>query len=237
MNRQSVPAAQLPLDLKLEPGATFESYYPGSNAGVVEELRSSLDPCNWLYLWGGESSGKTHLLNAACHAAGERGQAACLLPLSRSDGFDPGLLENLHGLALICVDDVQAIAGSRVWEEALFHMLNHARRDGAGVILSADSGAAGLDLALPDLRSRLGWGTVLKLRPLDDEEKVQALQLRARSRGLDLPRESAWYLMRRVARDTRTLMALLEHLDTASLQAKRKLTVPFLRESLKGFSP
>lgn len=225
-------SAQLPLALRLDPGATFDSFHPGANQGALSQVRASAAGPAWLYLWGAAGTGKTHLLNAACHAAGDAGRTACLVPLDRSDGWAPDALAGLQGISLVCLDGVNAVAGRRDWEEALFHLLNGLREAGASVLMASRGRPGAMEVTLPDLKSRLGWGTLLRLKALDDDDKLAALRLRARQRGLDLPDEAAGYLLRRVARDTHSLFALLERLDAASLAAKRRLTVPFLREVL-----
>jgi len=85
---------------------------------------------------------------------------------------------------------------------------------------------------MPELTTRLAWGPVIALRALDDEARIAAFQQRATARGLDLPDETARYLLVRVQRNMVQLDALLDRLDTASLAAQRKLTVPFVREVL-----
>lgn len=225
-------AAQLPLALRLDPGATFDSFHPGANQGALSQVRAAAAGPAWLYLWGTAGTGKTHLLNAACHAAGDAGRTACLVPLDRSDGWAPDALAGLHGISLVCLDGVDAVAGRRDWEEALFHLLNGLREAGGSVLMAARTRPAAMGVTLPDLKSRLGWGTLVRLKALDDDDKLAALRLRARQRGLDLSDEAAGYLIRRVARDTHSLFALLDRLDAASLAAKRRLTVPFLREVL-----
>lgn len=224
--------AQLPLALRLDPGATFDSFHPGANQRALSQVRASAAGPAWLYLWGAAGTGKTHLLNAACHAAGDAGRTACLVPLDRSDGWAPDALAGLQGISLICLDGVDAVAGRREWEEALFHLLNGLREAGGSVLMASRGRPGAMEVTLPDLKSRLGWGTLVRLKALGDDDKLAALRLRARQRGIDLSDEAAGYLIRRVARDTHSLFALLDRLDAASLAAKRRLTVPFLREVL-----
>jgi len=139
------------------------------------------------------------------------------------------MLEGLEQQAVVTVDDVHAIAGQAAWEEALFHLFNRLREAGNRLVVSARGAPAALNLQLPDLVSRLGWGPVFQLQPLDDDGKRAALQLRARQRGMELPDEVAWYLLRRSPRDMDSLFELLQRLDVASLAAQRRLTIPFVR--------
>ena len=133
---------------------------------------------------------------------------------------------------LVCLDDVDALAGERRWEEALFHLYNRIRERGACLVVSCASAPARLQLSLPDLGSRLSWGLVYQLRALDDDQRLLALQLRARQRGCDMPDETGRYLLRRLPRDMPALFDLLDRLDDASLVAQRKLTVPFVKSVL-----
>jgi len=73
---------------------------------------------------------------------------------------------------------------------------------------------------------------VFQLRPLDEGEQQEALQLRARARGFELPDETARWLQRRFPRDMTTLYDLLDALDEEALVAQRRLTVPFIRSVL-----
>jgi DnaA family protein len=133
----------------------------------------------------------------------------------------------------VCVDDVEAAAGYGAWEEALFHLYNRLIDSGGGLLVSAAVAPAQLAIRLPDLVSRLGAAPVYQLHPLNDDQSLEAMRLRARQRGFELPEETGRYLLRRLPRDLSALMSLLERLDTASLAAQRKLTVPFVKSVLE----
>lgn len=232
MRAERTAPVQLPLGLRLDPGATFESLQEGANRVAVSEVRAAAAAPAWIYLCGPRGTGKTHLLHAACHEAASHQRTACLVPLGQAHQWSVRALSGLQGVELVCFDELDAIAGDREWEEAVFNLLNGLRESTASVLMAAVERPAALRWRLPDLRSRLGWGTVRRLKPLDDEDKLAALKQRARLRGLELPDEVAGYLMRRVARDTKSLFRLLDRLDHESLAAKRRLTVPFVREVL-----
>jgi DnaA family protein len=165
-----------------------------------------------------------------CRPAAERGEPVVYLPLRQRAELAPALLEGLETLVLICIDDVDAIAGDAAWEAALFHLFNRVRERGGRIVITGAAAPRNLGLSLPDLATRLGWGLVFQLHPLTDAEKAQALRLRARARGMEMPEAVAAYLLQRHARDMAALFALLERLDQASLAAQRRLTVPFVRE-------
>lgn len=185
-----------------------------------------------VFLHGGAGSGKSHLLQAACHLLPA---ASCYLPLSELAPLPGGeLLQGLENRQLVCADDLDAVAGDEDWELALFHFCNRARAAGCRLLLSAGASPRQLSVVLPDLQSRLGWGPVFQLPTPDDERKQAILRYRARCRGLDMPAEVSRFLVSRAPRGLAGLMALLETLDARSLAEQRALTVPFVKQVL-GF--
>jgi len=230
---------QLPLGIKLPDSATFSNLVHGRNGEAVYHLQACLSSAQTahdhraVYLWGGAGCGKSHLLQAACHALSAQGEATAYLPLRHHEQLHPDMLEGLENLALVCVDDVEAVAGKQSWEDALFHLYNRVQTGAGVLLLSGNAAPTSLGLVLADLASRLGWGLVFQLHHLDDAGKKQALQLRARSRGFTLPDEVADYLLRYYPRDIHAQFALLDRLDTASLVEQRRLTVPFVKAVLE----
>ena len=225
---------QLALSVQLRDSARFANFLAGGNRELVSQLQSIAHGTgdSLCYCWSTSGQGKTHLLQAACHAARQAGRGAMYVALRQAAELSPALLDDLAGLDLVCLDDIEAIMGQRAWEEALFSCYNALREAGTGLIVSADRAPARLPLVLPDLRSRLEWGLVYQVRPLTDGERLEALQLRARSRGFDIPDDTARYLMHRGPRAMPALFDLLDRLDMASLAARKKLSVPFVKEVL-----
>lgn len=231
-----MPVEQLPLSLGSEESTVFETFVAGDNAFALDLAQQAAAGRGELqaYFWGEAGVGKSHLLQAACLTTGKRGGTAAYLPLRELAIHGPDILEGLEAVGLIGVDDLDAVVGQPVWEEALFGLINAVRDAGGRLLFSAAKPPRELAVKLPDLRSRLGWGPVVRLQPLDDAGKMLALQGRARHRGLDLPEDVARFMLRHYPRDLAQLLALLERLDVAAMAAKRRLTVPFLRDVLDG---
>ncbi|MDT0619393.1 DnaA regulatory inactivator Hda [Salinisphaera sp. P385] len=222
-------SAQLPLGVQLPDTATLAGFAPGPNAAALAAARqAAIGPDQRGYFCGGP--GKTHLLQAACRAAGEAGRRATFLPLADWCEQPPAILDGLTGLDLVCLDEVDAVAGNRAWEEALVGALDGWRAAGASVLAAGPAAPAQLTDLLADLRSRLGWGAVYALQEPADDDKRWVLVARAASRGLTLPDEVARYLLTHTSRDLRRLMPLLARLDRASLAAQRRLTIPFVKQ-------
>ena len=228
---------QLSLGVRLRDDATFANYYPGANAvtlGYVEHACEAED--RWvdslLYIWGSAGSGRSHLLQAACLRVEERGGRALYLPLADLAKYGTQLLDNVEFCDLVCLDDVEAVLGQPEWEEALFHAFNRLRDAGKQLLIAADAPPRKLPIKLPDLQSRLSLALIFQLHELSDDEKLRALQLRASRRGLRLSDDVGRFILARSVRSMTVLFDTLEQLDTASLQAQRKLTIPFLKEAL-----
>lgn len=225
---------QLTLSLHVGETATFANFHPDKNQKLLTYLQQFLagkvEP--YVYLWGHAGVGCTHLLQASCQQIHEQGGRAVYLPLKQLHEFKPELLDDLENLALICIDDLDVIKGNKLWEEALFHLYNRVQNSTSRLLIAAHAVPAELGLLLPDLRSRLASSLIFQVHELSDADKLAALQLRAKQRGLELPTDVGQFLLHRFPRDLPALSGALEQLDQASLAAQRKLTIPFIKQVL-----
>ena len=226
---------QIPLGVRLADRAVFGSYLPAHNAEALQHLQRLSHGATGVLTWlcGPGSSGKTHLLQAACAAASEHMRAG-YVPLAEVASLGVGMLDGLPQMQCLCLDDVDRVAGRLEWERGIFGLLQEVEESGSRLILAAQVPPALLEWALADLGSRCAAAAVFQLRLLEEEEQHAALQLRARLRGLELPDETWHWLRKRFPRDMRTLYQLLDALDEAALAAQRRLTVPFIREVLRS---
>ncbi|MDP2560296.1 DnaA inactivator Hda [Psychrobium sp. 1_MG-2023] len=226
---------QLSLPVYLPDDETFSSFYPANNEellGTVSKIFDDED-CHFVYLWGAPKSGKTHLLHACCAQAQALGHSTFYIPFEMYASMSDAVLEDLHNLPLICLDNIDLVAGNPLWEEALFDLYNRVKESGGKLIASATNSPNQNGFKLPDLVSRLSWGLSYQVHSMSDQDKLAAMQQRAESRGLVLADDVGKYLFNRLDRDLRTLFDTLDRLDKASMQAQRKLTIPFIKEILK----
>ena len=225
--------SQLALPLRLADHAVFGSFLATGNEPVVDYLYSLTESAtgHGAWLWGAPATGKSHLLQAACERFGDR---AVYVPLQELRAAGASLLEGLDSRDLVCIDDIDRVAGDEAWEQGLFNLCNDVHEAGNQLIVSATSPPRESGILLADLRSRMQRLPTFHLHVLDDAQRVAALQLRARHRGLDLPDESARYLLTRSKRDMRSLYELLDKLDLEALRAQRRLTIPFVRSVLES---
>jgi len=229
-------SSQLPLPLALAPHARFETFVAGPNAAVLRHLRSTSDTGSGdsLCIWGASGTGKSHLLQAACAVEPER--RAIYLPLADIDGLEPGILEGLESFDLIAIDDIERVAALLDWNWALFTLFNSVQSEGGRLLLAASHPPAALEFQLADLASRVRALAVYQLQPLGEADLLAAMQVQARSRGLEISQASVQYLLTRTRRDMAELCRWLDSLDRASLAAQRKITIPLIRELLVGES-
>jgi len=230
-------AAQLPLRLGLARGRRFGDFeVTPDNAELVDAVRriATDGTPERVLIAGDPGTGKTHLLEAACATASADGGAVAFVPMRewRAQGVDA-----VHGLGrsgLLCIDDIDAVAGDRGWEEALLALVEASVSARARVLVSARASPARTPFALADLQSRLSAATVYRLRELDDESRARALRRYASGRGMDIPDDVVVYVLTRHRRDMTSLVALLDHLDYHSMAHQRRLTVPFVRDLMEA---
>jgi len=201
---------QLLLELAPPPPPTLGNFFPGRNGAALKALREALaDGERFVFLWGPGGSGKTHLLRAFSEAATAANREAAV------------------------ADDVGRLGEAE--QVALFDLCNRVRGSKGALAASAEAPPAQLALR-PDLRSRLASGIVLQLHPLSDADKAAALSAHAGERGVRLDRELIAYLLTHFERDMGTQIALLDALDRYSLQRKRAITLPLLKEALSSLA-
>lgn len=195
---------QLALPISSPPEPTLENFVTGANAELLARLRA---------LAAGE------LAESVLYLWGEPGSGRShLLAASARPG-------------LVVADDVERLDDAG--QIALFNAIN-AARDAGGTVLAAGN-APPAQLALrEDLKSRLAWGLVYQVKPLTDAEKALTLHGEATRRGLKLSDEVVWYLLTHVRRDLHSLIGLLDRLDRASLEQRRAVTLPLVRELIRS---
>ena len=226
---------QYTLAVTLPEDETLDSFYAAGQSEAVAFLKHYLrlpQQQQPVYLFGASGSGKSHLLYASCVQAQEQGLTSQLLTLEDCRSLSPRLLDNLEQLDLVCLDNIQAIAGELSWQTAVFDLYNRMQEQGKALIIVGNEPPVALGLQLADLVSRLQACTGFQLRLLTDEDKQRLLQQKARLRGMELPDEVARYLLNHQDRDIRALVSTLDKLDKASIVHQRKLTIPFLKEIL-----
>ncbi|AVR89387.1 DnaA regulatory inactivator Hda [Thauera aromatica] len=223
---------QLVLDIRPDTPPTLENFVAGANAELVAALSllaspatAAQLPARHLYLWGEPGSGRSHLLRATLGMGRAAGRPTHLLAAADVDDSLPETVD-----ALLAVDDVEQLSADA--QIALFNAFNRARGNRQSLLLSGPSAPLGLALR-EDLRTRIGQTLVFEVQPLDDDARATLLATLAERRGLRLADEVVDFLLRHGRRDLASLRRVLDALDAASLERKRPITLPLLREMMQ----
>jgi DnaA family protein len=220
--------------VQLREGYTLANFVAGADASPQRALERLLrgDHERCLHLIGPPASGKTHLLQAACHEMARRRRPAAYVPLARCNEFDPALLADLDTMQLVCLDDVHVVAGQPRWERALFNLYNDLEAGGARLLLSSPAIAACYQL--PDLASRLAAVLRVRLPAPDDDLRTRILAARARGLGFELPDDAIRYLLAHCPRDLHSLMQALDGIDGHALATQRRVSLALVLDYLRA---
>ena len=226
---------QIALPLTLDRQFSFDNFVSANAELIVASLESlvSGDGESQLGLWGGPGSGKTHLLNASAEFARRRGIVLQIYDAAQLLHCEASEFEGYGDCDVLAIDNLDAVAGNRVWEAFFYQAINRCRGGDFRFVFSLGKKPADLDLGLEDLRSRLQWGLMLQLPANGDAEVREILRRRAALLGFELSGEVISYLMTRHPRDLSAQMAILRHLDGASLRQQRRITIPLVRQALR----
>ena len=220
---------QLPLALHQVEPPSLENFVAGGNSEcltLLARLRAGSREPRFVYLWGPAGSGRSHLLSAlvppgklVSAGAAPRDSAAEAIAAMAGDAAGD----------LYLIDDCDALDDEG--QQALFALYNRVQASRSPVTLIATGAQAPLFTEVrEDLRSRLGWGLVMRLQLLSDDDKARALAAHAARRGVELAADVVPWLLNHQDRDIRHLIALLDAFDRHAFEHKRALTLPLLRE-------
>lgn len=222
---------QIPLALRFPEGARFDSFVDDGNETVLAALRAfaTVPTAPGFLLSGASGTGKTHLAMAVASMA----EDFALLPLADLGHQTEPALAATSARAIVIVDDVDAIAGHRAAEIALFDLFNRTRDAGGALLITASAPVIRLAITLPDLASRLASLSQLTLATLDDTARRRVIHARGRARGIEVGDDVLDFLFRRYPRDLGGLLGLLDRIDREALVRKRRLTVQLVRDVLR----
>ncbi len=237
---------QLALPVSLPLDQTFDSFYTSTNADAVSHLQDVASHSTHLgipltLLCGKGGVGKSHLLFSLCHIADETHQQSVYLNFEELNSVDPIMLSGLEHCSIICLDNIHCIVGHTQWETALFDLINRINeavynKQTSHLVISMNALPNHLGFVLPDLLSRLNWGTTFYLEQPDDKGREAIIKRRAKAQGMNISDAACKFLLVHTDRHLNKLMALLEKLDQLSLQSQTKITLPLLKKHFSNHS-
>ena len=222
---------QLPFNFSTNQQLSLDDYIVGNNQEVVSQLLNQ--QCPFIFIWSAKQVGKTHLLSALNSLYLEQKKTALFVPLKNYQFLHPSMLNNLENADMVCIDDIDAIAGNKEWEHSLFHFYNNIKAKGNRLLVSAGQNAVNIKFDLADLSSRLQWGLTYEIKELSDDDLLKVLRNKSLKNHFKLSIEVSNYLLNQFSRDISQLLKLLDELSYQSLSEQRKITVPFVKKYLQ----
>jgi DnaA family protein len=142
------------------------------------------------------------------------------------------VLEGLEQADMVCLDDVDEVLDLADWQLALFHLINAVKDADKTLIVSSTNPVSALKLELGDLESRIKGAYLLSTDQLDDEQKLEVVERKARRRGFDMSQEVCRFILGRSPRDMHHLAHLIDQLDEETLRLQKKVTIPLVKTAL-----
>jgi len=181
-----------------------------------------------IYVYGATGLGKTHLLQGAALRALSEQQSAMYIDCHNS--LPEHVLESIEQLNWISIDNIDSIDDNQ--QDLFFDLYNRAKQAKVTMLISGFGLPSELDV-MKDLKTRLGLATIFQLEQLDDELTMSVLNNQMIDRNLSIESKVYEYLFKYYSRDVRILIAAMDELDKASLQAKQSITIPFVKNILR----
>ena len=169
-----------------------------------------------IFLYGPKKSGKTQLINTW-----SKYNDAIIY----KDNFS----EILNLKKNIAIDDVF----DSISEENLFHIINHCGLYNLKIYLSSSCKLTNYNFQLKDLSSRIKAFYFLNINMPDDEMcKMLMTKLFSDKQIIIKNKEIFDFILNRVNRTYNDIFLFIEKIDSLSLEKKRQLTIPLIKEIL-----
>ena len=211
-----------------------------------------------LFLYGGVGLGKTHLMHAIAWelrggegaangaAASLRGAVARPVEIAymSAERFMNRFIsairsqrmiefkEQLRGVDVLMIDDLQFLMGKDATQEEFFHTFNALVDAGKQIVVSADKSPSDLSGFEERVRTRLGSGIVANLHATTLELRISILGAKAAVAGVDVPSKVIEYLAQKITSNIRELEGALNRLIAHANLFGRPITLDVTQELL-----
>ena len=214
---------------KVNKSSMLGFYASRENDHLVSLLKDSnfLDD---LFIYGTKQSGKTFLLQAMCNSYSSMRKSSLYVPLKKVMNYGVEIFESLENIDLICIDGIEQVVSKTEWEKEIFNLINKSLISKSRLILTSSKDLKSLSFSLPDLESRIKKIQSYELYPIDDKDIIDALKYISQFKSINLGDKEAKYLVTYSQRDISNLIQILESLDQLSMEMKRKITIPLIKE-------
>ena len=219
---------QLGLPISLNASMLLESFVANKELlRLINQLFLN-EKSSEVYIYGASGQGKTHVLQGAVLKALEIDKNAVYIDCNES--FPEHILDFVDQIDFICFDNVHSIL--RENQEIFFDLYNRARQAQIFILVSGNTLPSDLEV-MKDLKTRLSLAAVYKLEELNDELIMSVIDSQMSQRNLSVNSNVYEYLFKNYSRDLKLLLSTLNDLDKASLQAKKPISIPFVKNFLE----
>ncbi len=233
---------QLVLPIALKKHVGFESFVEGENGLLVNHLEDVIQNGHEAYpntsqrisvLTGHKGTGKTHLLLACCELAQRLNLTYQFIDLEKIINMPTDILLGMTGADVVCIDNLHCVELYPVWQRAVFDVINQfVELDNRMLILSSNKPVNQMNYSLLDLQTRLNWGVNFNVKSLNDDGKLDALKKQLALRSIPISDDALHFMLTRVSRNMHELSTIIAALDEETLSTKRKVTIPFIKQTL-----
>ena len=208
--------------------ASFDDFYfDPKNFGLKKNLLEEDDD---LFLYGIKKSGKSFLLQSVCNFYASKNKSSLYIPIAEVMKYGISFMDSLDNLDVICIDDIDLINSNKEWEIAIFNLINDCLISKCRLIFSSAFNPSSIKFDLKDLISRIKKMNHIELFPVSEDNLNDALNFICNLRSINLGEKEINYLVTYSKRNISDLINVINKLDKTSMQLKRKITVPLIKE-------
>jgi chromosomal replication initiator protein len=228
---------------------TFASFVEGKSnqlarAASIQISNNPGSEYNPLYIYGGVGLGKTHLMHAIGNQIKQNNPSANLLYVN-CERFVSDMVKALQhskmnefknsyrSLDALLVDDIQFLADKSRSQEEFFHTFNSLYESDAQMVITCDRFPKEIEGLEDRIRSRLGWGLAVDIKPADLETRVAILNSKAELVNVHLPEEVAFFIAERFKSNIRELEGALKRVIAHARFTGQSIPQDFTRQALK----
>jgi DnaA family protein len=205
-------------------------YFEKNNLLVLGNLKGEED----LVIYGSSKVGKSFLLQSLCNYFSQAGKSSLYIPLKELNSHETELLDNLEKLNLVCIDDLEIIAGNNKWETAIFNLINECLLSKCRIVFCSNINPSSIKFVLNDLMSRIKKINQIEVCPVQSDNLSDAIKFLADLRSIKIGNKEITYLINHSRRSMSELVAHVNQLDKLSMQLKRKITIPLIKQVIES---
>ena len=220
---------QLGLPFSINASLTLDDFSGEKNQELVANILTLIKgkaTAN-IFVYGDKGFGKSHLLQGLIIEGLKQDQQSVYLDLN--DEVTPDIFELISDFQIIALDNVDQCNQDN--EKYIFDLINKLHSTNQMIVFSARVKPEGLSV-FNDLKTRLSLASIYSLNRLDDDEIQQVIKRKLKNKSLKVDHRVIDYLIKNQTRDLKKIVEIIDKLDTFSLEKKRGITVPLVRQML-----